>query len=148
MFLCLPMDRVILMLYFWVSSFLQKNPPENSCCNFWWQKATSLGWSESCNANFVFSWRMQRCTKFLGYFPDPNCGLCCNSRPSFGHTMVVSGFGPYHRPVHANAPAQHAGVIPTPWAMPLTLGFGAILLGGTTSEMPIFESKLNYRIIQ
>ena len=44
--------------------------------------------------------------------------------------MVVSGFGPYHRPVHADAPAQRAGVIPTPWAMPLTLGFGAILLGG------------------
>ena len=31
---------------------------------------------------------------------------------------------------HANAPTEHVGVIPTPWAMPLTLGFGAILLGG------------------
>jgi hypothetical protein len=44
--------------------------------------------------------------------------------------MVVSGFGPYHPPVHADAPAQRAGVIPTPWAMPLMLGFGAILLRG------------------
>jgi len=25
---------------------------------------------------------------------------------------------------------EHAGVIPTSWAIPLTLGFGAILLGG------------------
>ena len=52
--------------------------------------------------------------------------------PSFGRTMVVSRFGPYHRSVHADTPAQHAGVNPTPWAMPLTLGFGfgAILLGG------------------
>ncbi len=45
-------------------------------------------------------------------------------------TMVVSGFGPYHRLVHADAPTECAGVIPTPWMMPLTLGFGAILLGG------------------
>ena len=44
--------------------------------------------------------------------------------------MVVSGFGPYHRLVHADAPTERTGVIPTPWTMPLTLGFGAILLGG------------------
>ena len=43
--------------------------------------------------------------------------------------QVVSGFGPYHCLVHADAPAQRAGVIPTPWAMPLMLGFGTILLG-------------------
>jgi hypothetical protein len=46
--------------------------------------------------------------------------------------MVVSGsgFGPYHCLVHAKTPTERAGVIPTPWTMPLTLGFGAILLGG------------------
>jgi hypothetical protein len=44
--------------------------------------------------------------------------------------MVVSGFGPFHRLVHADTPTEHAGVIPTPWVMPLTLGFDAILLGG------------------
>ena len=44
--------------------------------------------------------------------------------------MPVSGFGPYHPPVHADAPAQRAGVIPTPWAMQLTLGLGAILQEG------------------
>jgi hypothetical protein len=27
-------------------------------------------------------------------------------------------------------PPERAGVIPKPWAMPCTLGFGAILLGG------------------
>ena len=41
-----------------------------------------------------------------------------------------SGFGPYHCLVHADAPTERTGVIPTPWTMPLTLGFGAILLGG------------------
>ena len=40
--------------------------------------------------------------------------------------MVVSGFGRYHRLVHDNAPTEHAGVIPTPWAMPLALGLGTI----------------------
>jgi len=44
--------------------------------------------------------------------------------------MVVSGFGPYHILVHADTPTEHVAVIPTPRAMPLTLGFGAILLGG------------------
>ena len=29
-----------------------------------------------------------------------------------------------------DAPTERAGVIPTPWTMSLTLGFGAILLGG------------------
>jgi hypothetical protein len=42
-------------------------------------------------------------------------------------TMVVSGFGPYHRLVHAD---ERAGGIPTPWAMQLKLGFGAILQEG------------------
>jgi len=44
--------------------------------------------------------------------------------------MVVSRFSPYHRLVHADAATERTGVIPTPWVMPLTLGFGAILLGG------------------
>jgi hypothetical protein len=44
--------------------------------------------------------------------------------------MVVSGFGPYHCLVHDKAPTKRAGVIPTPWMMPLTLGFGEILLVG------------------
>jgi len=44
--------------------------------------------------------------------------------------MVVSGFGPYHHLVHDDAPTEHAGVILTPWAMPLALGLGAIHLGG------------------
>jgi len=50
--------------------------------------------------------------------------------------MVVSGFEPYHRLVHAAAPTECAGVIPTPWVMPLTLGFGAILLGGEQHVPP------------
>ena len=44
--------------------------------------------------------------------------------------MVGSGFGPYHRLVHADAPTERAAVIPTTRVIPLTLGFGAILLGG------------------
>ena len=44
--------------------------------------------------------------------------------------MVVSGFGPYHHLVRADAPTKHAGIILTPWVMPLALGLGAILLGG------------------
>ena len=44
--------------------------------------------------------------------------------------MVVSGIGPYHHLVRADAPAEHAGVILTPWAMQLALGLGAILLVG------------------
>jgi hypothetical protein len=49
----------------------------------------------------------------------------CDSRCN----MVVSGFDPHCHLVHADAPTERAGVIPTPWVMPLTLGFGAILLG-------------------
>jgi len=41
--------------------------------------------------------------------------------------MVVSGFGPYHHLVRADAPAERAGVILTPWVMPRALGLGAIL---------------------
>ena len=44
--------------------------------------------------------------------------------------MVVSGFFPYHRLVQNNAPTERAGVILTPWAMPLALGLGTIHLGG------------------
>jgi hypothetical protein len=44
--------------------------------------------------------------------------------------MVVSGFGPYHHLVRADAPAERTGVILTPWAMPLELGLGANLLVG------------------
>jgi hypothetical protein len=44
--------------------------------------------------------------------------------------MVVSGFEPYHRLVHADAQTERAGVIPTPWVMQLALGFGAILQEG------------------
>jgi hypothetical protein len=68
-------------------------------------------------------------------------------------TMVVSGFGQYHRLVHADAPIERAGVIPTPWTMPHMLGFGAILLGASSTchhhhlKNAIFESMLNYRII-
>jgi hypothetical protein len=43
--------------------------------------------------------------------------------------MVVSGFGPYHHLVHDDAPTERAGVILTPWVMPLALGLGAIHLG-------------------
>ncbi len=43
--------------------------------------------------------------------------------------MVVSCFGPYHHLVHNDAPLEHAGVILTPWTIPLALGLGAILLG-------------------
>jgi len=44
--------------------------------------------------------------------------------------MVVGDFDPYYRLVHADTPTVRAGVIPTPWVMPIALGFGAILLGG------------------
>jgi len=44
--------------------------------------------------------------------------------------MVVSGFDPYYHMVHDDAPTERADVIPTPWVMPLALGFGAILWGG------------------
>ena len=38
--------------------------------------------------------------------------------------MVVSGFGPYLHLCPNNAPAECADIIPIPWAMMLTLGFG------------------------
>ena len=57
---------------------------------------------------------------------NPCYSTKCNSRC----TMVVSGFGPYHHLVHADAQTERAGVIPTPWVMQLTLGFGAILQEG------------------
>ena len=44
--------------------------------------------------------------------------------------MVVNGFDPYYRLVHADAPTECEGVIPAPWVMPFMLGFGAILLEG------------------
>ena len=64
--------------------------------------------------------------------------------------MVVSSFGSYHRLVHDDAPTKRAGVIFTPWVMPLALGLGAILLGAgrvacattTTSKMPLFNFML------
>ncbi len=40
----------------------------------------------------------------------------------FPLTMVVSSFGPYHCLWPNNAPAEYAGVTPTPWAMMPTLG--------------------------
>jgi hypothetical protein len=43
---------------------------------------------------------------------------------------VVSGFDPYHHLWQGGTPTKHAGVIHTPWAMLLALGFCAILLGG------------------
>ncbi len=38
-------------------------------------------------------------------------------------TMAISGFGPYHRLWPDDAPAECAGITPTPWAMMPTLGF-------------------------
>jgi hypothetical protein len=56
---------------------------------------------------------------------------CSRTKLDSRCNMVVSGFGPYHCLVHADTTTERAaGVIPTPWAMPLMLGFGAILLGG------------------
>ncbi len=37
--------------------------------------------------------------------------------------MVVSGFGPYHYQQPDDAPAECAGITPTPWAIMPTLGF-------------------------
>jgi len=65
-------------------------------------------------------------TILFGSKNHPCCRTKCDSRC----TMVGSGFGPYHRLVHANAPTECAAVTPTTWAMSLTLGFGTILLGG------------------
>ncbi len=50
--------------------------------------------------------------------------------------MVFSRFGPYHHLVRADAPAERAGVILTPWVMPLVLGLGAILLVGVARATP------------
>jgi hypothetical protein len=44
-------------------------------------------------------------------------GLC------FSLTMMVSGFGPYHRLRPNDAPTECADIIPTPWAMMPALGF-------------------------
>ena len=41
----------------------------------------------------------------------------------FPLTMAISGFGPYHRLRTDDAPAECAGITPTPWAMMPTLGF-------------------------
>jgi hypothetical protein len=38
-------------------------------------------------------------------------------------TMAISGFGPYHRLWPDDAPAEYAGITPTPWAMMPTLSF-------------------------
>ncbi len=38
-------------------------------------------------------------------------------------TMAISGFGPYHRLWPYDAPAECAGITPTPWAMMPTIGF-------------------------
>ena len=65
-------------------------------------------------------------TYFLGHKIHP----CLSTNSASEATMVVSGFGPYHRLVHDDAPTGHAGVILTPWAMPIVLGLGAIHLGG------------------
>jgi hypothetical protein len=43
--------------------------------------------------------------------------------------MVISSFDPYHRLWQGATPTERAGVIPTPWVMPLALDFCAILLG-------------------
>jgi hypothetical protein len=67
--------------------------------------------------------------------------------------MVVSGFGPYHRPVHADAPAQRAvsshtmGDATYTWFWCNPSGGRVARATTTTSKMPIFESMLNYRII-
>ena len=65
----------------------------------------------------------------LGYFLGPTIFPCCSTRFDSPCTMVVSGFDPYHRLWQGITPTERAGVIPTPWAMPLVLGFRAILLG-------------------
>jgi len=63
--------------------------------------------------------------------PKKNVTIVINSgQMSTSLRVVGSGFGPYHRLVHANAPTECAAVTPTTWAMSLTLGFGTILLGG------------------
>jgi hypothetical protein len=49
---------------------------------------------------------------------------CCRTKFDSRCTMVVSGLGPYHHLVRANALAERAVVILTPWAMPLALGLG------------------------
>jgi hypothetical protein len=50
--------------------------------------------------------------------------------------MVVSGFCPYHRLVQDDAPTKRAGVILTPWAMPL-------VLGATTTTMHLSDFKVS-----
>jgi len=64
------------------------------------------------------------------YFEGHKIYPCLSTNSVSEATMVVIGFCPYHRLVQDNASTEHAGVILTPWAMPLALGLGAIHLGG------------------
>jgi hypothetical protein len=54
------------------------------------------------------------------YFSPPLFSLCFSRFPL---TMAISGFGLYHRLRIDDAPAECAGITPTPWAMMPTLGF-------------------------
>ena len=47
---------------------------------------------------------------------------CCRTKWDSRCTIVVSSFGPYHCLVNADTPTERVGVIPLPWAMPLTQG--------------------------
>ena len=72
----------------------------------------------------------------LRYFLGHKIHPCLSTTFVSEATMVVSGFGPYHHLVHDDAPIEHAGVILTPWVMPLALGLGAIHLGGDWHLVP------------
>ena len=54
--------------------------------------------------------------------------------------MVVSGFGPYHRLCPYDAPAECADIIPIPWAMILTFGFGVNVLPRTKGIITCIKS--------
>ncbi len=71
-------------------------------------------------------------TNFLGHKIHP----CLSTNFVSEATMVVRGFGPYHYLAHEDAPTECAGVILTPWVMPLALGLGAIHLGGDWHLVP------------
>ena len=71
---------------------------------------------------------------------------CCSTESESRFTLVVSGFGPYPRLVHDDAPTKRAGVILTPWVMPLTLGLGTILLGGEWHVPPPPPRKCHFSI--
>jgi hypothetical protein len=67
--------------------------------------------------------------------------------------MVVRGFDPYHRLWQGGNLTKRTGVIPTPWVMPLALGFWRNPSGGqmardttTTTKMQLFKRMLSYRI--